>query len=159
MRLELCYHHIIKFRLVVKGVGPHLLICPIKWRSFAELADQPVAKFSYLGLVRGEINIFRALCKLQHVQIIGEPPVVLILADLGSKIRRIQHEQRTAVVLMLGKQFPVIHSDHFQTVKITGTVITARLHTVVHRVFAQFVQSLDPFAAEQHRAAIVITST
>ncbi len=122
------------------------------WCRFPVLISEPLAELDNLRLVACEINVFRTFKQPQHVQIVGQLPIILIHSALCRKIRRVHEEQHTWIVTVQVKQILVIKMHDFQSVQIAvGAVVTA-VDAVIHRVSAQFVQALGPLAGEKHGA-------
>lgn len=114
-------------------------------RRFPVLVSEPSAKLDNLRLVACEINVFCALEEAQHIQIVGQFPIILIHAALGGEVRRVKHEQGAAVPMFLPEQFAVVGTGNLQTVQIAVTVVVGGLGPVVHRVPAQLLQRVCPF--------------
>lgn len=96
----------------------------LKRIALFEFFVKPIAQLNDAAFFGCEIEIVGSVERMQHIQIIAQPPVVGIGAALGGQIGRVYQEANSFFSFPLLEDFPVVLMRYGQSIKVmVGKVV------------------------------------
>ncbi len=118
----------------------------------AVLPVKPRTEFNDTAFVRCEIEIVGAVEGVQHIEVVGQPPIALVGECLRGEIGRVDEETDVGCMDVLCEEFAVVLAGNGEPVEVAvGTEIT-EADGVVEVFLAECGKIGDVVAAEQDRS-------
>ena len=115
----------------------------------AVFAVKPRTEFDNTAFVRCEIEIVGTIEGVQHIEVVGQPPVALVSECLRGEVGRVDEETDVRFVHIFGKEFAVVLAGDGKPVKIAVGIEIAEADGVVEVLFAECGKAGDVVATEQ----------
>lgn len=111
----------------------------------------PIEELDDGRLVRCEVEKWMPKNGGEHIQVVGQTPVVFVMPGLGRKVGRVYQKYDVRSVCVLGKQFAVVSLYDLQSVKVSVAVIGRQLRGVVECLLFHFADIGRVLPGKQNR--------